>query len=840
MAKIRAISLLVALLLFVPLLFAEKKGPGDGNEGEPVTRYAIEEPQGRNFEAWWGDHAVYLIVPREYGYVRHSLVPNRVLKLLLTCGYRGEFEAVANNQAIEELRNTSGVVKFLGALVNGRYEFKADLLPGGIRNDDLRMFAAIALGEMGGAEALPFLVDVLSADSPELRACAAVSIGKLGGIEHRDKLISAFRTSPRTREPYLRSAYLTALAHLGDPGVLPELIANLNDRDARVRRSLATVFGIMAEDAGPGVVTDYLRRHSKIDAVRMAAIWALADMGRDIADRHETERYTGTLAEIENEMIRLYRHEIKPFLRRNALFAFAHLGTPTLNNILQSISTDPENENRLAATAALFSAGERISPSKYDDPAFAHALRTMQDCRVMLDTTRPNVAPIARGVRELTVSGTPEAALGIIHYAARSASPVRLMLIEGEYDSPNTEVAIGAVVATGMIRGRLDTSRASSTLHRLANTLPSVTKDDEFARYRVAATYTSLGMLGGDWPLNLLLNKVSASDQLTAISAALSLSLLGGIPYREPLINTMQNSNNPADVRTAAVFSLGMTKAPGVLEALINTATLGSNVDLRAHAIFALALNGDSTAVPALHSIISDARLARSADGNYLRGCAALSLVKLGAGPAHILALKREMEKSDDENFVAFSALSLGLSRDPGSLEAIIPLLDSSSRNVRMAAALGLGFSGDEAYLPELQKIARTAAQAETRVHAAVGCGLLGDPSASDTLLSLIDPASEGNSGVRLASAIGLMLLGGKDAQVVKRLAATANDPDMRVRKYASIARFVLGDDAGLDSFVDSLRTGGMECKKLDSQLLQFWANASLPPFFKLRSYLFN
>jgi HEAT repeat protein len=414
------------------------------------------------------------------------------------------------------------------------------------------------------------------------------------------------------------------------------------------------------------------------------------------------------------------------------------------------------------------------------------------------------------------------------------------MLIEGEFDSPSAEVSISAIIAAGMIRGRVDTSRASSMLHRLANSLPSSTKDDEFARYRVAATYTALGMLGGDWPLNLLLNKVTASDQLTAISAAISLSLLGGIPYREPLIEAMQNANNPADVRTAAVFSLGMTRAPGVLEELIQTATQGSNVDIRAHAIFALALNGDSTAIPALHSIITDARLARSADGNYLRGCAALSMVKLNAGTAHLLALKRAMEQSDDENFVAFSALSLGLTGDESYLESLIPLLESSSRNVRMAAAIGLGFSGHEAYLPELQRVVSASRHAETRVHAAVGCGLLGDPSAVGTLTALLDPASEGNSGVRLASAIGLMLLRSNDPQVVKRLATTANDPDMRVRRYAAIARFVLGDDAGLDSFADSLRTGGMECKKLDSQLLQFWANSSLPPFFKLRSYLFN
>ncbi|RKY22748.1 MAG: hypothetical protein DRP90_00520 [Planctomycetota bacterium] len=824
----------------------KKSGPPAGRSG--LSSYAEREAAARNFDAWWKDHRDYLVRPRPFRYSGRQASPSELLKMLILLGYRGELDEVLHAQATAELKwMGSAAAKILGEIVSGERRFRASDLPPGLRFKDIRRYAAMALGAVGYREELPRLARALADPDPELRACAAVSIGELGGLDYTRLLLDTYRDTRRVGEYKVRSAFLAGMVYLADPRALPELLASLTDRDARVRVSVATALGMLSEEAGPRVIGHYLREYANSPSIRTAGIWALAELGRRMAARPHpgADDYTGDMMVVERTLNTIAIHENVPFVRCHLALALAHLGTPSALSTLRSLLYDVDGCVRRTAAVALAVAGaDALSdPVVSNDAELLPAVRAWEECSSLVNEARPEaaLAAFSSRIRKFEKEGAPGAAAALTLGLARTFLPGRLAVIEAAASSRKPILRTGAIAALGAVRTRTDVKRAAASLMRFA-ALPSGADENSLDPSVVALI--ALGMLGSDKPLNFLKSTLVSPPSkgekgVTRIGAAMALVLLGGLPYREPLISVLENDPSPA-VRSAAAFSLGLIRAEGVLETLVSVIEHSTNVDLRANACFALALLRDKAALPVLYGVITDRRLARSSDGNYLRGCAAFALASLKPGPAYVLMLKRELERSDDENFLAFSALAVGLSGRLDALEAVVPLLRHPSAQVRRAACLGIGFSGREEFLPELFSVLRGSADAPTRVQAAVACGLLGDGAALDALAAMLDPAAEGNSRVRAAAAMGIALLGSASGPVSKRLAAMERDPDPRCRWFGAVARYVLGDMAAADLLVDYIRAGGAEYRRVDAKLLRSWVNSRLPSLFKLRSYLFE
>ncbi len=846
---VRFILIVLLVGVFLPFVIGEdtpKKtvSPGD-DDFSRGSLYAERESQARNFSAWWIDNANYLITPREYIYTGRIANRDDVVRLLVLVGYRGECEEVVRTSAIHELRRMGpSVIKMVGELVDGTSTPNAALLPGGVRRQNLRGFAAYALGEIGLTDGIPYLASALDSDDILLKAACAVSLGKLGGLEYLPKIVEVFKSGERARDPYVRSAFLAALSHLADPRALPEVLENLADRDPRVRTNLATALGLLSEEAGARVIQQYLRENGSSQALRIACTWALSEIGKRSLGSETKQGYKGEIQEIERELSRLAMHENIVNNRCNIALSLGYLGTSRSESVLNAMLYDPNFDVRACAAAGLRLMGRDLKSNSIiaEDQELLRYSEIVESCarKVEANDIVTALPTFAVNLRDLRSQGKEGAAAALLPILAKGFVPGSISLLETSANSDSQIISEVALISLGMVRDSNDMKRSVLTLQKFASVKPA----DDNSERTCALASVGLGMLNSDRPLVFLKSRLRVNERdkgavIASTSASISLCLLGGLPYREPLLELLNSDKSPA-VKSAAVFSLGMIRCPGVLESLIGILQRETNIDLRVNACFALSLLGERGALPALYSIMTDDKLARSADGNYLRGCAALAMSRMNPTRAFMIELRRQMSKTDDENFLSFAALAIGLSGDRAFLEVLTTLLNSNSKQVREAACLGLGFSGDESYLPELSDIMTKSADALTRLNAAVACGLLGSSSAIESLCEMLSPTKEGNPIVRAGASIGLALLGSNKEFVIAKLAESDKDPDPRCRKLAAISRFVLGDPSGFEPMVGYLSSGGMDFMRLDSNLLRDWANSQLPPFIKLRSYLFE
>jgi hypothetical protein len=81
--------------------------------------------------------------------------------------------------------------------------------------------AVIALGELGAAEAIDPLIDILAEPDPVLRAKTVTALGQIGGDEALEALLPMLKDS----DQLVREMTASALGRLGDPEAIPALQA---------------------------------------------------------------------------------------------------------------------------------------------------------------------------------------------------------------------------------------------------------------------------------------------------------------------------------------------------------------------------------------------------------------------------------------------------------------------------------------------------------------------------------------------------------------------------------------------------------------------------------------
>jgi HEAT repeat protein len=114
----------------------------------------------------------------------------------------------------------------------------------------VRATAAVALGRMGDARALPVLADALRGDeSYAVRAAAAAAIGRLGDVGGLQPLFDALHD----RDAYVRTEASEALSRFRKPEHLFAFRQALTDEDPLQRLAAVTAFGEVMREPGASV-----------------------------------------------------------------------------------------------------------------------------------------------------------------------------------------------------------------------------------------------------------------------------------------------------------------------------------------------------------------------------------------------------------------------------------------------------------------------------------------------------------------------------------------------------------------------------------------------------------
>ncbi len=140
------------------------------------------------------------------------------------------------------------------------------------RDADVRVVAARALGRLGGAGAVPFLLASLEKPRPLPLSIVTMALMHVGPAA-----IDELREGLRSPSPRAREAAAEILGQHGAMGALDELIEALGDRDATVRARAATAVGRIGSPRAVDRLLEILDGDEL--EVRRAAVTALGAIG---------------------------------------------------------------------------------------------------------------------------------------------------------------------------------------------------------------------------------------------------------------------------------------------------------------------------------------------------------------------------------------------------------------------------------------------------------------------------------------------------------------------------------------------------------------------------------
>jgi HEAT repeat protein len=145
---------------------------------------------------------------------------------------------------------------------------------------DLRIQAALALGEQDDARAVPALVKALQDDNMNVRYHAIEALGKLKAGE----AVNALAEVAESRDFFLAFPALDALARIGDTSVVPRIVPLLEDD--LLRDPAVTLLGQLGDETAIAPLTALLNTPAAPTEVIAGAL-------ANLRDRYETQYHEG-------------------------------------------------------------------------------------------------------------------------------------------------------------------------------------------------------------------------------------------------------------------------------------------------------------------------------------------------------------------------------------------------------------------------------------------------------------------------------------------------------------------------------------------------------------------
>lgn len=510
---------------------------------------------------------------------------------------------------------------------------------------DLRIQAALALGDQHDAIAVEALIGALDDPDANVRFHAIESLGRL----RADAAVDALASILESRDFFLSFAALDAIALINDSRVAPRLVPLLADES--LRPAVASALQSLGDDAvidplvailnatpsaGLHVVAALVAISDRCDKqaahpTQVAAVVgeAITEAGRthalaaidqaDHASLPAATRFLGWLRTDAAVTARLVSLVSDPVAREHAVEALVQHGDPAVDPLTQLLSSD-DADVRDAAIRALARLGSRratpaliaLLPEGRHTIAVTAALAHLGDPQAF----EPLLTMIAH--RDPAVR---QGAIGALNSIGHPAMPARVIAL---LDSPDAVVRESAVRIAGYFgyRGAVDPIVAAAS--------------DTSEPVRVAAL-EHLPFLDDPRVTPVLVSAVAGDTPRARAAAARALARVGGADAGQALVAATSDPDHW--VRYFASRSLGERREKEAVGRLVAVAEADPLPHVRVAALDAVGSVGDASAVTSL---------ARCAEDDE-RDVAAAALRALGRlGTSDALATLKAAARADD------------------------------------------------------------------------------------------------------------------------------------------------------------------------------------------------
>jgi HEAT repeat protein len=695
---------------------------------------------------------------------------------------------------------------------------------------DLRLQAALALGERGDARAVPALIKAAATGDENLRFHAIEALGKLRALAAVDILVETASSG----NFFLAFPALEALAEVGDPGVAPRLAPLMADE--LLRGAVATTLGRIGDE-------DVVVPLTRLLNAATAPSEVVADALARVYDRYE-ERYRNG-----EHIAGLVRRSITATGTQNLLDAVSGAAEDHLRSVAKVLGWLEGPAVDRALTRLL---GQPAVRSKVVEYLVRHGegvvdLLLEQLGSEDLEVRQAAVVGLGRiGDRRATpalveaLSSDPELTLVIAGALARIGDPrafEALLSLVGHPDAAFRQAAIAALNSIGhpemagrvsvLLRDLRSNVRESAVriagyfgYPECADDLVRCCYDPHQAVRRAAIEH--LPFLDDARAVPILIASLHNPDPLMRNAAAQALAHVDDERAVDPLLAAIADTDSW--VRYFAARALGDQRRQRAVEALTRLAVEDPAGHVRLAATMALGSIGSPQAVPVLAEIAGsgDSERANAAvralghiphaeawspleavlrsEDQEMRAAAALAIARLGGSKAvELLEWTAAADRSERVLETALRGLvELAADATVGveAVRALVALTSDGERRDQVVAALA---SLPPSSIDELADRGLRDARPSVRVATLQAFGRMRRRESSRWLQhALADPQPE----VRLASLIELRHLGTND--VDRNLVLLArSDPDAAVRR-AALATLRRSSDPASDGVDDA------------------------------------
>lgn len=527
---------------------------------------------------------------------------------------------------------------------------------------DLRIQAALALGEQRDVRAAPALLGALEDPDSNVRYHAIEALGKLrapgaadalaGIAETRDFFLAfpaldaltrigdariAPRVVPLLEDELLREAAADALGHVGDEETVAPLAALLNAADAPTRtiaRALAVLHDRYERQYGEGAYIADLSRAAINPAGAQNLLDALNDSNPE--ELRPLALVVGWLegAAVERALTRLLGHADA---RGEVVEALVRHGSRVTELLIEQLASE-DLEIRKAAVVALGRIGDaRAAPALVE----------------VLDEDPELVIPAADALAKIGDPGAFEALLALV----------------GDPNAGVRQAVVGALNSLG------SPQMPARVLPLLGDTDPNVRE----SAVKIA------GYFGYPECVELLLERCRDEDERVRRAAVEHLPFLEDERATPALVRALKKET--PKVRAAAAGALAMAEGPEVSASLVEA--LGDEDSwVRYFAARSLGRLKVAESAKAL------AALARDDRANHVRIAAVEALGSVG-GETAVKAIA-PLLKSDEPDVVRVAVRALGRTENAAARPPLLEALQSPDAEVRAAAAEALRMTEGE------------------------------------------------------------------------------------------------------------------------------------------------
>lgn len=674
----------------------------------------------------------------------------------------------------------------------------------GSPDDDLRIYAALALADQHDPRVVTALIAALDDPDQNVRFHAIEALGKLRAQDAVEPLVAI----AETRDFFLAFPAIDAIRLIGDPDVAPRLVPLL--RDDLLRGAVADALGALGDESVVAPLAHLLNSSADpapvvahaLDAVhrRYESAYGegsyIADLARRTFTPAATQHLLDALETAQCDELRsmvvvlgwlhgsgvqraLARLLDQAAVRPEVITALVRFGGGVTKLLIEQLDA-ADVETRVAAVIALGRIGDTSAV-----PALIELLETdpelqvaVADALAKLGDHRAFDALLQRiGHRDVAVRQAAIAALNSLGHpdletqvAARltDADPLireSAVRIAGYFGFPSCGDAILSCTDDRVDRVRqaavevlpyLDDPRClPRLLDVLANDTPAVR----------AAAVRALGQMEAPAALPHLIQALEDIHPWVRYFAACSLGQQRS-PESAEVLTRILRTDPATQVRIAAAEALGHIGGAQVVAALVLT-TAEADIDLATNAIKALGATRDPLVLPTLHEAL------RASDSARRR--ATIGALARHGDPSVVQSIQWVAAADADVDIQQTACDALGRIETPEAIAALIELLLNTNQREAVINVL------TRAARPFLAELGRGLSHPHVVVREAVVQTLarMRRPAATQIIVSALD---DPEPTVRLAAVQALRHLGARAVQ--EKLAQRALvDSDLRVRR---------------------------------------------------------